>query len=239
MKNYFLKHILTVFFFATGSFGFGRSNNAIDFSLNYLKELKIALSDTVPGFRMDQLKIGVPKDTPYYGADPKHEKGDMAVYNIEGMIPGKKENALISAEKGPKEYEISKTPYMLLCRLLKAYAKGDVAAVKELYVSGDAKKIDEMLSDSDTKKRFSEFMKAIRDFQLLLTYKISEGLLVIVRVNMKKGDSTVMPFLTGKVKDEWYLKAGQESSQMFSNIMMYLMAGKDPQKLIISSKPKK
>lgn len=191
-------------------------------------------TDTVPEFQMDKLKISIPKN-----GSGSNEKDNTAIYNIEGMIPSKKENSLISIKKGSKTYDNSKNPYTLLCRLLKAYEKGDVDEVKKLYAGSDTGKIDVVLSGATAGKGFLEFMKAIRDFQVLIMFKSSDGVLVIVKANTKENQSMVIPFLTSKEKDQWYLRVGSGTSQMFSDIMLYLMAGKEPQKLIISSKPKK
>lgn len=239
MKNNFLKSLLTtLFFIVLFSQGFSKNIFAAKFS-KYQQINGFGILDTVPEFRMDYIEIGIPRDMSFYSTDSTHEVGNVATYSIEGMIPNKDENTLISPLKGNKNYEESETPYLLLCRLLKAYAKSDINAVKKLYVSDASKKFEAMLAGPNVKNQFVEFMKSILDFRLLLAYKTSQGLIVIVQVNMKGGKSMPMPFLTEKVKKEWYLKAGSENSPMFSNIMTYLLANKDPQKLIISSKPKK
>lgn len=143
-------------------------------------------------------------------------------YSVSGVAPVSG-SRFIATTGGTLTAENHNTIPAMLCRLLKAYASGNVNNVMALYRPSDANAITTMMADTAVYGRFTRVMALINQFDFLLSYNQGNYTRVFVKAYNNSTPIATVSYILSQINNTWYFAAPVDSSSLGGNLSAYLM----------------
>lgn len=184
-----------------------------------------AQTDMFPDYVAEVYDIAINYKSEYMKMYNNHEPNDICdtymYYNVYGLKPAVG-NRWIMAEGGTQNADDVNTPPALLCRILKAYASGDLNHVKQLYRESDTAVISQIMSVDSISDRWFEAVSMINKFNLLFSYNVDDYTQLFVEMyndNVLLSQGTYACIIDD---GEWKFATMTDSTSLSTNLTMYL-----------------
>lgn len=175
------------------------------------------------------LMLNMNADSHMFAApDKTHRMCDsMYFYETHGLTPSADTTLIISTTGGTQNASNVNSQGAVLCRLLKAYSDQSLDELLEVYRPADASQINTVLSDPTARSRFWSAVLSYEELRVRFSYSMDVYDVVYVDVLTGGVKTSSMMYYLKQEDGTWYLAAGQDSSLMTSNILVYTWF-KDP-----------
>ncbi len=149
--------------------------------------------------------VFTPDATHLYRADPEATRDGQLVYAVTGQVFGPDAGAVAPAVGATTR----SSPWLTLAELLKAYAAGDLAAIRTLYTAGSASFFERLEAKPELRERWLASTAKVTGAKVLLAYRDGPRVIAFVKL---EGGAEACPFIFEEVDGRYLLSAGPAGS---------------------------